>query len=193
MLFSVKLKADTEEGTPDYADCQGGVIYLILGAVMYEWNECWGGRGVRTVCVWMGDSSACVGSRVHEMCRSNPSRSWPVQAGERETVQAPHLQKCSQHVHLCWAIARLLGFSGLYVFLLVSLGETVSLRDKIRQRYEGGASPKPPEQVSGCAVVQSETNYSEQPYSKYYRAQGGWWRRSLCSGFPSSLALMELS
>ena len=59
------------------------------------------------------------------------------------------------------------------MFLLVSLGETVSLRDKIRQRYEGGASPKPPEQVSGCAVVQSETNYSEQPYSKYYRAQGG--------------------
>lgn len=192
MLFSVKLKADTEEGTPNYADYQGGVICWSLGAVMCEWNECWG-EGECALCVWRGDSSACLGSRVHEMCRSNPSRSWPVQAGERETVQAPRLQKCSQHVHLCWAIARLPGFAGLHVFPLVSLGETVSLRDKIRQRYEGGASPKPPEQVSGCAVVQSETNCSEQPYSKYYRAQGGWWRRSLCSGFPSSLALMELS
>lgn len=36
MLFSVKLKADIEEGTPNYADYQGGVIYLSLGAVMCE-------------------------------------------------------------------------------------------------------------------------------------------------------------
>lgn len=33
MLFSVKLKADIEEGTPNYKDYQGGVIYLILEAV----------------------------------------------------------------------------------------------------------------------------------------------------------------
>lgn len=31
--------------------------------------------------------------------------------------------------------SRLPRFAGLYVFLLVSLGETVSLQDKVRQRY----------------------------------------------------------
>ena len=33
MLFSVKLKADTEEGAPHCEDYQGGVISLILEAV----------------------------------------------------------------------------------------------------------------------------------------------------------------
>lgn len=79
------------------------------------------------------------GAEGDEMCRSNPSRSWPVQAGESgDRAPGACLQKCSQHVHLCWAIASLPGFAGLCVFPLVSLGETVSLRDKIRQSYEGG-------------------------------------------------------
>lgn len=91
----------------------------------------------------------CLGSIVHEMCRSNPSRSWPVQVGERRPSRrlSPEMQSARPSVLDDTGLS---GFAGLHVFPLVSLGETVSLRDKTRQRYEGGASPKPPEQVSCC-------------------------------------------
>lgn len=137
MLFSVKLKADTEEGTPNYADYQGGVICWSLGAVMCEWNECWGGRGVCTVCV-EGRLFSVFGEQSAWDVSKQPQQKLACSGWWKGDRPGACLQKCSQHVHLCWAIARLPGFAGLCVFPLVSLGETVSLRDKIRQSYEGG-------------------------------------------------------
>lgn len=141
MLFSVKLKADTEEGPPHCEDYQGGVISLILEAVsrskshMNEVNTV--GKGECELCVCVdGRLFNVFGAQNTRNVSKRPQQKLTRQAGERETVRrlVSRMQSACPPVG---AMAQLPGFAGSQEFLLVSPGETVSLQDKIRQSYGG--------------------------------------------------------
>ena len=89
--------------------------------------------------------SGCLGHRIYATCRSCPGGEIdPVGLVRGRPPGRLRLQSGVWQMELCWAISQLPRCAGLHVLLLVSLGETVSLRDKIRQRLgRVGTSPKP--------------------------------------------------